>query len=236
MFISHHTNSSIHIVEGIVNKLEENGIKCWYAPRNTEGDYAGSIVRAIKECRVFVLVLNKDASESPHVLNELNVVTQRLTHKELVDIIPFHIADETISDEANYYIGRMNWINATVPPIETRIDELVNKILLTVKETGEEHIYLLRKTTNEKMLLKEGQFCIGTSKQECLYYVQDNQYISKIHASINKKGREIYFVDMRSSNHSYVNGVFVEPKVGIQIKVGDIVKLANEEFVIIGDE
>lgn len=134
VFISHHTNSSLHIVEGIVNKLEANGIKCWYAPRDTAGDYAGSIADAIEECRVFLLVLNKAASESPHVLNELNLVTERLAAGNEVDIIPFHTADTDISNKARYYIGRMHWLDAMTPTIYERIDELVEKVAMTLNK------------------------------------------------------------------------------------------------------
>ncbi len=132
VFISHHTDSSLHIVEGIVNKLEANGIKCWYAPRDTSGDYAGSIADAIEACRVFLLVLNKAASESPHVLNELNLVTERLSSGSEVDIIPFHTADTDISNKARYYIGRMHWLDAITPSIYDRIDELAEKIAVSL--------------------------------------------------------------------------------------------------------
>ena len=128
VFISHHTDSSLHIVKAIVNKLESNGVKCWYAPRDTEGGYAGSIANAIENCKIFLLILNKNASESPHVLNELNLVTERLSKKEEVSIIPFHISDDDISAEAKYYIGRMHWIDAMTPPMYERVDELVDKI------------------------------------------------------------------------------------------------------------
>lgn len=128
VFISHHTDSSLHIVKAIVNKLESSGVKCWYAPRDTEGDYAGSIANAIDNCKIFLLILNKNASESPHVLNELNLVTERLSKKEEVSIIPFHISDDDISAEAKYYIGRMHWIDAMTPPMYERVDELVDKI------------------------------------------------------------------------------------------------------------
>ncbi len=149
VFISHHTGSSIHIVEGIVNKLEANGIKCWYAPRDTSGDYAGSIADAIDACRVFLLVLNKAASESPHVLNELNLVTERLAAGQAVEVIPFHTADDDISSRARYYIGRMHWLDAMTPSIYDRINELVERVALSLdkkvelsapaKKTGVEH-------------------------------------------------------------------------------------------------
>lgn len=128
VFISHHTDSSLHIVKAIVNKLESNGVKCWYAPRDTEGDYAGSIASAIENCKVFLLILNKDSSESPHVLNELALVTKRLSKKEEVSIIPFHISDNDISREARYFLERFHWIDAMTPPMYQRVDELVDKI------------------------------------------------------------------------------------------------------------
>lgn len=128
VFVSHHTNSSLHIVEGIVNKLESMGIRCWYAPRDTEGDYATSIATAINHCKVFLLVLNRSASESFHVLNELDMVCNRLIRSADVKILPFHVADDEIADAARYYIGRMHWIDAMTPPMYQRVEELVDHI------------------------------------------------------------------------------------------------------------
>ena len=117
VFVSHHTSSSLHIVEAIVNKLEANGVRCWYAPRDTEGSYAGSIVRAINACSVFLLILNRPASESVHVLNEIDMATKRLTKKEKISLIPFHVADDEIAEDAQYYLGRLHWIDAMTPPM-----------------------------------------------------------------------------------------------------------------------
>ena len=65
VFISHHTETSLSIAEAIANKLEFHGIRCWYAPRDTEGDYAGSIIKAIKSCSTFLIILNHNSSYSP---------------------------------------------------------------------------------------------------------------------------------------------------------------------------
>ena len=138
VFVSHHTASSLHIVEGIVNKLEADGVRCWYAPRNTEGAYASSIVKAINQCAIFLLILNRQASESVHVLNEIDMVSRRLTRNEEVKIIPFHVADDEIGEEAQYYLGRLHWIDAMTPPMYKRIDELVERLeMLLGKKKGE---------------------------------------------------------------------------------------------------
>ena len=125
VFISYHTESSRTITEAIVNKLEHKGIRCWYAPRDVEGTYAGSIKRAIDSCSVFLVVLNKAASESRHVLNEIDIAFSRSD----VVIIPFHIADKDISDDARYYLGRIHWIDGMTPDLNDRIEELSERIL-----------------------------------------------------------------------------------------------------------
>ncbi len=128
VFISYHTQSSLPTVEAIVNKLESIGIRCWYANRDSGGAYARAISDAINTSRIFLLILNKDASESPQVLNELNMVTERLAKNEPVEVMPFHIADEDISPDARYYVGRMHWIDAMTPPLYERINELTVRI------------------------------------------------------------------------------------------------------------
>ena len=128
VFISHHTKSSLKITEAICNNLESKNIRCWYAPRNTVGAYAKSIVEAINNCKIFLLILNKEASYSEDVLNEINLAVERVRASENISIIPFHISNEDISQDAKYYIGRMHWIDAITPPLEKRIEELSQRI------------------------------------------------------------------------------------------------------------
>ena len=130
VFISHHTDSSRNIVEAISNKLESIGIRCWHSCRDIAGGaYAGSIMQALMTCSIFLLVLNRPASESAHVLNELEIATSRLSKKENVTIVPFHIADDDIAPETRYYIQRHHWIDAVKPPMYARIDELADHLL-----------------------------------------------------------------------------------------------------------
>ena len=130
VFISHHTKSSLNIVKAIANRLESRGIRCWYAPRDTEGVYADNIFQAIKSCRVFLLILNKHASESFDVISEINCGVQRLRDGEDMVLLPFHTADasEELSGQVRYYLSSLHWIDAMTPPIFERIDELVSKI------------------------------------------------------------------------------------------------------------
>lgn len=127
VFVSYHTNSSQGTVETVVARLESLGIRCWYAPRDIEGGYAGSIVRAINSCKVFLLILNTAASNSSHVLNELEMAHKRFAAKEMA-IVPFKTEDGAFSDDAMYYLSRIHWSDGVTPPFDDRVSELASRI------------------------------------------------------------------------------------------------------------
>lgn len=135
VFFSLHTESSLHIVEAIAENLEADGIKCWYAARDSHGTYAEDIAAAVLSCRVFLIVLNQQASESVHVLNELDLVTKRLANREPVHVVSFRISNDEIGIGAQYYLGRITWVDGEKPPIIERIEELLQTVrsLLGVK-------------------------------------------------------------------------------------------------------
>lgn len=128
VFISYHTGSSAQIVRQICAALEGAGISCWYAPRNVEGDYAGSIVRAINGCRVFLLILNRNSNISEDVRNEINCAFERFRRHEDITLLPFRMDDCVLSDAVFYYLGRIHIMDGSLPPEIQRIQELIDRI------------------------------------------------------------------------------------------------------------
>ncbi len=128
VFISYHTQSSSEAVRQISAALEGAGISCWYAPRNVQGDYASSIVRAINGCRVFLLILNEFADRSEDVRNEINMAFERVRRHEDISILPFRTDDKALSDAVLYYLGRMHMMDGGIPPEMLRIRELIDRI------------------------------------------------------------------------------------------------------------
>lgn len=139
VFISHHTSTCLPVTQAICHSLESSGLRCWYAPRDTDQAYAASIVSAINQCRIFVLVLNYQSSVSQDVLNEINLAVERLRKGEKLIILPFQISPDMIGDDAKYYIGRIHWIDAVTPPMEQRIEELKMRILTVLEKAPLPH-------------------------------------------------------------------------------------------------
>lgn len=126
VFISYEHESK-SIADNIVAVLESKGVRCWYAPRDVYGDYATSIVEAIERCKAFVLILSHKSSESPHVLNEVEMAYQRILQGELV-IVPFKVDEGVLSKAMEYYIKRLHWIDAASSTLEQSIVALYEKL------------------------------------------------------------------------------------------------------------
>lgn len=100
VFISY---SSIDLAqaETVRNVLEKNELSCWMAPRDIPGgsNYTKEIPIAIRNCKVFVLILSKNAQNSHWVLKELDSAVN--SGKV---ILPFMLEDCILNDEFNFLL------------------------------------------------------------------------------------------------------------------------------------
>ena len=129
VYISHFGENSQNIADSILNKLNKDGISCFSTP-SEETDTSEN---ALMSCKVFVIILNQAASYSKQVLDEISTACVRMNGSENITILPFQISDETISDEAMSYIGRLHWTEAFDGDIDKHIEDIIIKIKDAIK-------------------------------------------------------------------------------------------------------
>jgi hypothetical protein len=98
--------------------LEQNGIRCWIAPRDIVPgmDWSESIINAIEDAKVFVLIFSQHANVSKQIKREV----ERAVNKGL-PIIPVRIEDAVPSKALEYFISTPHWLDAFTPPLEERL-------------------------------------------------------------------------------------------------------------------
>jgi len=132
VFISYSSKDEDQALSVCVN-LERRGIKCWIAPRDiVSGEsYGGSIVNAINNSLVLVLIYSKNSDASPQVLREV----ERAVSKK-IKIIPVRIDDTKMSQDMEYFISSSHWLNATQPPLEKHMGKIEEAVrgMLELKE------------------------------------------------------------------------------------------------------
>lgn len=104
--------------------LEQNGISCWMAPSCIPGgsNYAEEIPKAIKGCKVFVLILSQKSQESKWVPKEID---QAINEGKI--IMPFMIENCSLKDDFNFYLSNIQRYYAyenKVSAIRTMIAEI----------------------------------------------------------------------------------------------------------------
>ena len=127
-----YSSEDLTIAEAACDRLEAAGIECWMAPRDPIAGvpYGRQIVEAIASTQILLLIFSSKANASPHVLSELE-----LAYKRGKTIVPFRIESVLPDKDLEYYIQRVHWLDALTPPLESRLDELVELTTRTLSDS-----------------------------------------------------------------------------------------------------
>ena len=96
--------------------------------------------------------------------------------------------------------------------------------------SGTQYPYLIRKQDNKKIAITKDLFCIGKEERYADYIISDNAAVSRMQAEITKTNGDYYIADQDSLNHTYINGSIISPYIPVQLKTGDKISFADDEY------
>ena len=129
VFISYHEESAWELADEIAGALENAGITCWYAKRNMPltVSFTETIVQAIQDCKVFLLILDEQSNKSVRIKSEIALAFNRCNDDMSLTLIPFRVDDCKLSKSMLYYLNFVQIFDAN-PPTAQRIQELTDFI------------------------------------------------------------------------------------------------------------
>jgi hypothetical protein len=158
VFVSYSSNDKT-VADAIVASLEQNDIRCWYAPRDIKAseDWAEAITKAIEGSKVFLIVFSGSANRSQRVLDEVNfAITEEIT------ILPFRIENLDPVGAMKLHLSSRHWLDAYDPSWEAHLKKLVSDVSGSLEtKIGEDQIRLpetvrwknYQKKKNRKIIL-----------------------------------------------------------------------------------
>ncbi len=117
VFISYSSKNK-NVADAIVSDFEQNGIRCWYAPRDIRPgeEWVTAITRALEASKALVLIYTDESNNSRQVMNEIAVA-----FNAGITIVPFKLSNEQMSSELEYYLTRVHWLDAVSKPLKKNI-------------------------------------------------------------------------------------------------------------------
>ncbi|MEJ2313170.1 MAG: toll/interleukin-1 receptor domain-containing protein, partial [Gemmatimonadales bacterium] len=117
--------------DAVCHALEADGTRCWIAPRDVSPglSWKQSIVDAIREARMMVLIFSGEANGSPQVRREVDIAFES-GHP----ILPFRIEDVEMNTDLYYCIAARHWLDALSDPKDEHIEKLVVSVRGLVSE------------------------------------------------------------------------------------------------------
>jgi len=124
VFVSYSSKDKI-IADAIVASMEQNHIRCWYAPRDIKPseDWGKAISTAIEQSRVFLIIFSSNSNRSQRVLDELNLaISQQLP------ILPFRIENLEPNGAMRLHLSSRHWLDAYSPSWKSHIKKLIEAV------------------------------------------------------------------------------------------------------------
>lgn len=136
VFLSHSSNDADRAAL-LCLQLENEGISCWLAPRDIPAGhrYSEAIVDGIDECSVFVLLYSEAASNSTHVVNELE---HSASKGKRILVIRTDDADPGSSRRVSLFVRSHQWFDASHGSLSGHLGHLVHDLRLLLDEDTEE--------------------------------------------------------------------------------------------------
>ena len=126
VFVSY-SNKDKAVADAICATLEDKHIRCWIAPRDISAgnSWGGSIIEAIEDAQVMVLVYSAYSNLSPQIIREV----ERAVAKGLL-IVPFRIEAAPMSKDMEYFLSSSHWFDALTPPLEKHLAQFAEMVRL----------------------------------------------------------------------------------------------------------
>lgn len=90
---------------------------------------------------------------------------------------------------------------------------------------------LYRVSTGKTIEINKPVFRLGKERNAVDYFVDNAEFVSRSHADIITRGTHCFVIDQSSRNYTYINDAQISAKIEVEIKDGDTLRLADEEFV-----
>ena len=153
IFISY-SNKDKTTADAICARMESEGLRCWYAPRDIVpgASWANSIIEAIKNTKIMVLVFTDYSNVSTQVLREVNnAVSAGVT------IIPFRLTEAEPEGDMQYYLSVVHWLDAMDRDLEESIGSLTDlcKAIIASKEGDTSAVEKAAAKAEEERLRKQ---------------------------------------------------------------------------------
>src|SRR5215469_11005496 len=124
VFISHSVKDK-PTADAVCATLESKGIRCWVAPRDIlpGRDWSESIVEAIGNSRVMVVIFSTNANSSKQIKREVE-----LAINSDVTVIPLRIENIQPVAALKFFLATPHWLDAFTPPLERHLEFLAKVI------------------------------------------------------------------------------------------------------------
>ena len=122
--------------------------------------------------------------------------------------------------------------------IEQTVARLKNRSVIEQRQRGQSdndlHLRIQSRSSSSQktLIVDKDEFMIGRKASVVDGVITSSKLIGRVHCKILRKGYSFSVLDLHSINGTFINGERILPNQAAALSDGDILRLADEEFVV----
>ena len=124
VFISYASEDEV-VANQVRDALETAGIACWIAPRDILAgqSWASSIVGALEECRILLVLISNSANRSRQMAREVELADAKKRR-----ILPVRLEDVVPQKDLEYFTSNRQWVDVFPFPVDQHSATLIQAV------------------------------------------------------------------------------------------------------------
>ena len=235
----------------IVENMANDGYRIWYDEGINPGtDWPEIIAEHLDGCSVCVSFITENSVNSHNCRREINFAL--LKKKPFISVylekvqlsVGMELQLSTTQSVFRYkYAGFEEFLlklyNGETMQLckgEPMLDIVISDEQEPKHKKKKIKLSLIRKNTNEIIVIDKDNYKIGRKKESCDFYLGDNRSITRVHAIFNTAESGFFVFDNDSLNGIKINGKKIDPMVNTKLSDGDEIRMGSERFTVVMEE
>lgn len=212
----------------IIGNLMKQGFRIWYDDGIDPGtEWPEVIAEHLEKSAACVAFVSEMSLLSHNCRKEINFAI--LKGRPLLIVM---LDDAQLSPGLEMQLSTVQSVLAYKNGVDitAEIEKFPDALCCKGKVEKEEYLYLIRQKSGQPVILYNG-LVIGRA-EDCGYPLTGSDNVSSHHGTITKENEKLLITDNGSTNGTFLNGRKLTPHCAEQLSVNDVLRFADEEFIV----
>ena len=207
VFISYTLKRSYAIAQRLCLSLEKEGITCWIAHRDEIDGDETSIPDAIRNCKIFIQIIDEETNESKEGFRQTLIAHERFKNNEKIILLPFKVATCQLNETLLDCFGKAPIIDVSTESGIIHLEELIFRVKTLLERTDN---HMLQTDINLDTRSSKKYRLVSDIVLPDKHFIGRKEELKRIHQQMKRIDNKLFLVGMAGVGKTEIAKMYIK--------------------------